>query len=181
MAGSLAGPASGGGWGVTVVLDPPIEFILRQTGRFRQQLMQLDGLWERLIPLVAGMEREQFETHAHGAWPPLAESTIRDRSRGGTEGSVYYDILVRTGRLRDSLIDPAAAARTTERALIWETSVPYARFHQQSPDDDYGFVAGRPPKRQVIPDPIPVDTRRRFETETVRWINDVAAGTFGRS
>jgi hypothetical protein len=106
-----------------------------------------------------------------GTWPALAESTVAEKARLGFP----VDTMVRTGDLRDSLVDPARAMRVGRNVMTWGTDVAYARHHQ-APQVD-----GRPPKREVIPDPMPPDLRRRFESATVAWINDVARRAYGRA
>lgn len=173
MAG-LDGGRSSGAAGVTMTLQPPIEFIVRQQGAFRMLLSDLSGLWRRFIPIVAEMERGWFESHGQGAWPDLAESTLRQkRAHGHSLEPLRTDD--RQGSLYDTLVDPQLAAEIEGDRLVWSTGVPYAHFHQ-----DGGTVPGRPPQRQVIPDPLPLADRRRLESATVAWINDAAARAFGR-
>ena len=56
MARTVSRPGSG----VNVVFEPPIEFILRQTGRFRHALEDLGPLWEGFKRIMEGVERERF-------------------------------------------------------------------------------------------------------------------------
>lgn len=158
---------------VQIVFRPPLDFVARQHGAFRRQLEDLTGLWRRFIPLVAAMEAQWFASHGDGAWPPLAESTVkRKQARGLSLEPLRSDD--RQGSLYDTLVDPQLAAVETAHSLIWSTGVPYAHWHQ-----DGGSMAGRPPKRQVIPDPLPVEHRRQFEVATVSWVNEAAAAAFG--
>src|SRR5215475_9439851 len=101
--------------GVTIEIEPPLDFILRQTGEFQAALLDLESLWELVKPEVARMEEEQFSTQAHGTWPPLAETTIMIKERGGYPP----DPLIRTGDLKASLVDPGRAADTGPRHMIW--------------------------------------------------------------
>ena len=159
---------------VNMVFQPPLAFIARQQGHFRMLLGDLTGLWRRFIPLLSQMERRWFESHGEGAWPELAESTLeRKRAAGFTLEPLRTDD--RQGSLYDTLIDPGLAAAEGPNSLVWGTGVPYAHWHQ-----DGGTVPGRPPKRQVIPDPLPVEYRRQFEAATVSWLNEAAAAAFGR-
>jgi phage gpG-like protein len=155
--------------GVTVAFDPPVEFILRQTGAFRRSLENLEPLWARVAPLMAEIEERWFDTGGDGSWPPLAESTLAQKARRGFPA----DPLVATGDLKDSLVDPARAGNVGPGYLAWETDVAYAGYHQDP------STPGRPPQRQVIPDPFPVEDRRKIETAIVTWVN-FAAETFGR-
>jgi hypothetical protein len=93
----LGGVRSGGG-GVTMVFQPPVEFIVRQSARFRHELEDLSGLWDRFEPLMSDLEERVFSTQGFGQWPALAESTRRQK--GSSE------IMVETGDLRSSLVDP---------------------------------------------------------------------------
>jgi hypothetical protein len=158
---------------VELVFQPPLAFVERQYGAFRRQLEDLTGLWRRFIPLVTAMEEAWFASHGDGAWPPLADSTLRSKTaRGLSLEPLRTDD--RQGSLYDTLIDPQLAAEVNPGSLVWSTGVPYAHFHQ-----DGGSVAGRPPKRQVIPDPLPLEWRRQFESATVSWVNEAAALAFG--
>jgi hypothetical protein len=158
---------------VELVFRPPLAFIERQHGAFRRQLEDLTGLWRRFIPLIVGMEEAWFASHGEGVWPPLAQSTLdRKRARGYSEEPLRTDD--RQGSLYNTLIDPQLAADINPGFLVWSTGVPYAHFHQ-----DGGTVPGRPPRRQVIPDPLPLNWRRQFEAATVSWLNEAAAIAFG--
>lgn len=163
MARPIGVGARAGAGSVDIVFRPPLEFILRQSAAFRHQLEDLDGLWDRFEPLMSDLEAQQWDSHGFGEWPPLADSTLRQKTSG--------ELMVETGALRDSLVDPASAAKRSARQLEWSTDVPYAGFHQEGGDDL--------PQREVIPDPFPVDWRRRFERETVSYVNDAARKTWG--
>lgn len=167
---AIGGSVRSGPGGVTIAFQPPVEFILRQSGRFRHELDNLDGLWDRFKPLMSELEEEVFGSHGFGAWPALAESTQRQKAALGYPG----DIMVRTGRLRESLINPGQAARTSAHEMEWGTSVDFAHWHQEG-----GSIEGRPPERELIPDPMPVGWRRRFEKATVDYVNDAARRTWG--
>lgn len=166
MAAPLIGrPGSTVGGGVRIALSPPLSFILRQTGAFRRSLENLEPLWDMFKPIMSQVESELWQTEGHGDWPPLSPVTV---ARKG-----HSQILVDTGDLRASLVDPARAAHTTRQQMTWGTSVPYAAFHQEG-----GRIPGRPPKRQVID--IRVEDRRKFETALVTYLNLQARRTIGR-
>jgi phage gpG-like protein len=160
---------SGGGNLLTVELNPPSDFIARQDGAFRRALEDLGELWARFEPIMSDIEQTVFFESGPG-WEPLAESTARQKAREGWPAQ----IMVRTGRLEQSLIDPAAAADTAPMQMTWGTDVDYAHWHQTG-----GYKAGRPPQRKLID--IGVDERRRFERSMVGWINDVSARTWGQA
>lgn len=164
----VGGARSGTGGGIHITLNPPVEFILRQAGVFRNALARdLDKMYERFKPVLSKMEAEQWASKGHGAWPPLAASTLA-RKRGS-------EMMVETGNLRDSLVDPGRAMKIHGATAEWGTDVDFAIHHQ-----DGGYVPGRPPQRQLIPDPFPVDERRKLEQVQVKWVNEIAARTFGR-
>lgn len=158
---------------VRIEFRPPLAFIERQQGHFRRLLEDLHPLWDRFLPVIAAFERDWFESHGKGAWPALADSTLdRKRAAGYTLEPLRTDD--RQGSLYDTLTDPQLAAEVGRTRMEWSTGVPYAGYHQEG-----GAVAGRPPKRQVIPDPLPVEYRRQLEHATVSWINQAAADAFG--
>lgn len=159
---------------ISVVFQPPLEFIGRQQGAFRRSLEDFSGLWRRFTPIVAEMERRWFDSHGNGGWPALAESTLE---RKAAEGLSLEPLRTddRPGSLYDTLTDPQLAAEPGPTRFVWSTGVPYAHWHQ-----DGGTVPGRPPQRQVIPDPLPLADRRVLEAATVGWINEQAAAAFGR-
>ena len=165
----MAAPIVSGGAGVTVQFRPPIEFILRQAGAFRRGLLDLQPLWDDFKPIMREIEEQQFATEGHGEWPPLADSTLRQKAALGYPP----DPLIRTRTLYDSLTDPSRAAQTTPRSMVWGTDVPYAHYHQ-----DGGSIAGRPPRRPVLD--LTVEDRRRFERTMLSWINKLASRTWGR-
>lgn len=170
----LVSAVSTGDSTVRLVFSPPLEFIERQHGAFRRELDNLAGLWERIIPVMVEVERDWFDTHGQGAWPDLAEATLeRKQAAGFSPEPLRTDD--RQGSLYDTLTDPQLAADAGARELVWSTGVPYAHWHQ-----DGGTVEGRPPQRQVIPDPMPVSYRRQFEQAMVSWLNAAAAAAFGR-
>jgi phage gpG-like protein len=163
-----AGARSAGPGGVTIMLDPPLEFISQQVGRFRAGLEDFGPLWERFDKVMEQVEGDRFDTEGHGLWPALADSTLAGKLRLGYPAQ----ILLRTGDLRESLVDPARASHKERFEMWWGTDVSYAQYHQEGTD--------RMPERQVIADPFAVEDRRKLEREQVTWINEVSALTFGR-
>jgi phage gpG-like protein len=163
----MARTVSSGG-GVTIEIEPPIEFILKQTSRFQEALLDLEPLWELVKPIAARVEEDQFSTQGEGAWPALAESTIARKESGGWP----MDPLVRTGDLKDSLTNPGRAADTGPAHMIYGTDVDYALFHQEG--------TSRMPARQLIPDPYRVEDRRKIEAAMVTYVNAASRLTFGR-
>ena len=151
---------------VNLELQPPISFILKQTGAFRHALENLLPLWRRFEPTMDEIVEEQFDSHGHGAWPGLAESTLQQKAAHGFP----LDPLIRTGTLKGSFEALAMGAEE----FIYGTNVEYAHWHQ-----DGGYVSGRPPQRQVIPEPLPAEPRRKLEKAVVDYVNDAARRTFG--
>jgi phage gpG-like protein len=151
---------------VDVTIEPPISFIMRQSGAFRRKLADLIPLWRRFDPVLSQIEAEQFASDGHGAWPPLAASTLRQKARHGFPSSP----LIRTGRLIGSFHTMSMSAQS----FAWGTDVEYAHWH-----DDGGYVPGRPPQRKLID--IDTTARRRLEQETIGYLNDAAAETWGRA
>lgn len=164
----VSGGRSGAGGGVELRFVPPLSFIAKQAGAFGRQLRDLRPLWERFEPVMSEIERRQFDTQGDGAWPALSDSTLRQKAARGWPA----DTLVRTGDLKASLTDPGRAFTKGAMSAEWSTPVPYAGYHQDG--------TTKMPQRQVIPDPIRAEDRRKFEREMVRWIDEVSARTFGR-
>lgn len=81
----------------------------------------------KLTPLVAEIlvtaVEDEFDTEGHGAWPPLAESTIAARRGGGGGAKMLQDTSVLAGSIRPDFGDDFGAAAT---------DVPYAIFHVSS-------------------------------------------------
>jgi phage gpG-like protein len=151
---------------VEITLQPPLGFILRQSGAFRRKLEDLIPLWRRFDAVLHQIEAEQFASEGHGQWPPLAASTLRQKARRGFPATP----MIRTGRLIGSF-DPMSMSA---QAFTWGTEVEYAHWHQ-----DGGYVPGRPPQRKLID--IDTTARRRLEQEMVGYLNDAAAETWGRA
>lgn len=171
MARGYTGVSVTSGGGVEMRLEPPLDFVLKQSGAFRRQLEHFElWLWPRFKDAMSDIERDQFASQGHGAWPELAESTL-ERKRNDPS-AISLDPLIRTGDLRESLVNPARAAETGPGFLAWRSDVPYAGHHQD-PE-----VPGRPPQRKVID--LRIEDRRRLEREMVTGLNLVAARTWGR-
>lgn len=147
---------------VEVRLEPPVSFILKQTGAFRHHLEDLVPLWELFEHTMDEITAEQFDTQGHGAWPGLAESTIQEKSAKGFP----LDPLIRTGTLRDSFESLAKGPQS----FIYGTNVGYAGYHQDG--------TPRMPQRKVID--IRTEDRQKLERDMVLYVNAAAAETFGR-
>lgn len=135
-------------------LEPPVSFILQQSGRFRRNLENLFPLWEKFKPIMSEIEAEHWASEGGGAWP------------GGPD----YHGMVQSGALRSSLVDPGAAVQSEgPTEMIWGSDVFYAPFHHAG--------MGHNPVRLLID--VKGDGRQRFEQATVAWVNEIAAETWG--
>lgn len=94
-----------------------------------------------------------FELKGPGLYPDLADSTKEYKQR--TLGFVY-PILVRTGRLAASLVNPSnsdAVSDVDATSLLLGTNVPYAIFHQSDaprsklPQRKVVFIDGGPSEK----------------------------------
>lgn len=118
-----------------------------------------------LAAILADMRRleiELFETEGRGEWPELSQTTIERKAQQGYPAK----ILQATEALYDSLAGGLSAAghveRITENEVVYGTTVPHARFHQ----DGTAKMPARPP----------VDVR---EEDVRRWSKLVHAYVFG--
>jgi phage gpG-like protein len=152
--------------GVNVRLSPPLSFIHAQAGEFRRALDNLEPLWDRFEHELSQIETERWDTRGYGGWAPLAESTVAQKAAHGFP----LDPLIRTGELRDSLTDPNRAGDKGPKQFSYGTDVPYAEYHQEGTD--------RMPSRPVLE--IRLEDRRRLERETVSYVNEAAAKSWGR-
>lgn len=192
----MARPVVRAGGVVSIDLSPPLEFIEAQMGEFGRELTDFTGLWERFADTLEDVERGRFLTEGHGDWPPLAASTLRQKAALGFPTT----ILVRTGKLKESLTNREIAMRIAPQAMSWGTDVPYAQYHQEGGQrfvtrrrdvteqhDGKGYQYsrqvsmqedGHPPQRKVLD--VRVEDRRKLEASMVGWINEIAARTLGR-
>jgi phage gpG-like protein len=85
--------------------------------------------WADVAAVFYISESARFSTGGFGAWPPLSDGYAAWKAK-------HYPgapILVRTGRLRESLTSRTGAGAVYEESpleLRSGTSVPYAQFHQ---------------------------------------------------
>lgn len=155
---------------VSIRLEPPVGFIMRQSGAFRRALENLVPLWERFERTLVSIEQERFDTRGYGDWPALAASTLAQKAAHGFP----LDPLVRTGALRDSLTSfghDQSASQKGPQQFVWGTSVPYAQYHQED-------GTPRMPQRKVLE--IRTEDRRRLESDQVTWLNEQVRLTWGR-
>jgi phage gpG-like protein len=107
----------------------------------------------QILPKLRRLSTKVFalETSPDGdPWPALAASTVKEKKRLGFGNR---KILVRTGRLRDSLTrvnhpDNIAKFRTFKSitTLTWGTRVPYGDYHQSDQPRT------RLPRRKFLPE-----------------------------
>lgn len=148
------------------------------------QLEDMQGLWDRYASIMSETEAEWFASEGEGSWPPLAASTARYKLRHGWPP----ETLIRRGVLVESLVDPLQAMEVsqgrstlgtfTRKAMTWGTDArddrgrEYAHYHQNV-DPVTGEPAGyppRPPERQVIPWPLPLQTRAKMQAADEDWV-----------
>lgn len=140
-----------------------------------EQLDDMAPLWERYAEIMAATEAEWFSSNGDGLWPPLAEDTVKDKLAHGYPP----ETLVRTGLMRDILLDPAQAADISGHEMTYgvtavdERGRPYAHYHQHAhdvsgPELPYG---DRPPERQVIPWPLPVEVEGELLAAGEDWVS----------
>lgn len=152
-----------GGGGVDIVFQPPLSFIQRQSGAFGRKLRNLEDLWDRFSPLMEELEMEVWSTEGFGEWDPLLESTWAKK----TTSQAMYE----SGDLFFSLTEEDEARDSGPQHMAWGSVVEYAQYHQEGTE----FM----PAREVIPDPFPVEWRRRFEEAQVEYVNAAARETWG--
>ena len=158
----------------------PIRDLMARLKALSVRVDDFQPLWDRLAGIMVEVETDWFETEGHGGWPPLAQSTLREKARYGYP----LDPLLRTGALKGSLTTPEAGlvnqARTSLgtfglKTFSWGTDVVYAHFHQHSQPGgaglpaDYGF---HPPERQVIEWPIADTTHAAIEGAMEGFLED---------
>jgi len=108
------------------------------------------------------MEAGQFDSKgARGGvkqWKDLAPSTLIEKSRLMRMGlAISMDPLIRTGKLRESMIREGAEGNITRinaDSMEMGTSIPYAVYHQKG--------GGNLPKREVI---------QLTNDDKKRWVN----------
>jgi hypothetical protein len=102
--------------------------------RMRLRIEDLTPLWDGVTEEYRSEIYRTFASEgSYGGypWAPLALSTQADRARKGFPPA--HPILVRTSRLRDSLLEsghPEACGQITPRGWFMGTQVEYAIFHQ---------------------------------------------------
>jgi phage gpG-like protein len=150
---------------VTIHFEPPLVKIKHEADEFEREILDFNPLWDRIAPLMAEVELERWASDGFGSWPPLAESTIRQKGHG--------DILIDTYALLESLADPGQAVKHQDaQSMEYGTDIDYAHWHQ-----DGGYKPGRPPQRVILD--VPDAVMPRFEAAAVEFVNEVAARSFG--
>ena len=139
-------------------------FALR-AGRFSDYSVPLGGAVLRLLRRVAKENFDGEGIHARGGWPPLAESTLRERARLGYGN---LPMMQRTRRLYKSVAGGRSTAdsivEVSPTELVWGTRVPYADYHQSD------APRTRLPRRQIIPDPMPAYVGPELKQILRDWI-----------
>lgn len=120
----------------------------RRLATWGTKIESLAPAWEQVAADLRGDFAEQFASQggfykSRGKWAPLAPSTVKDRVRKGFFGP--WPILIRTGALFTSLVDPndgAHVEQITATSLTIGTNFFTAPFHQ------LGTV--KMPARQIV-------------------------------
>lgn len=145
--------------------------LARGFSRFGDSVKDLRGAFREIVKDFRDGEARQFETegaYGSGGWEPLAESTLVHKSQEGFPMA----IMVRTGRLKESLVGKAGGTIEELRPLSLRlgTSVPYAGYHQDGTD--------AMPQRRLIDLPEEQKTRwtKIMHRELVRQSKGVGRG-----
>lgn len=130
--------------------------------RFRDRALNAAPVLAAILADMRRLEIELFETEGRGEWPELSQATIERKAQMGYPSK----ILQATEALYDSLSGGLAAAghveRITENEVVFGTTVPHARYHQ----DGTARMPARPP----------VDVR---EEDVRSWSKMIHAYVFG--
>jgi hypothetical protein len=171
-------------------MTTPLRVTIDDT-RGQQRIARLKGRFANFRPAMEGPVRElvrraviaQFRTEGEWGgrkWPELSEYTLRRKERAGV---AHKGILKFSGKLYDSLTvvgHPSRRETITKRGYSLRTLVrskdgfPYGASHQT------GASNGRPPERQVIPDPMPPSFMRELRNIVRGHLIEVQFGP-GRS
>lgn len=136
----------------------PLEERLRSGG------LSASGAGPAVRRELTALLREWFDTEGMHSWPPLAPSTQRARARAGLPPA--HPILVASGRLRESIVDPRgrgsqdAAIRMSANMVEQATLVPYSIFHHLGTRR----MPARPPMG------LPPGGRERLEAVYAEWL-----------
>jgi phage gpG-like protein len=101
---------------------------LRAYGR---KVSDFEPLWRQLIDDFARAEAAWFSSRGEGKWPPLSPGYARWKE----VAFPGRPLMVRTGRLKESLtsvVQLGARADLDRDRVSFGTSVPYAKFHQET-------------------------------------------------
>jgi len=140
-----------GGVAFTFEVDGQTE-IARGFSRFGDDVKDLSPAFREMVKDFHEGEKRQFESEGHygaGGWTSLAPSTLERKARGGFPSN----ILVRTGKLRTSLISSGGHGVEIVFPLSMKigTDLEYAIYHQRG--------TSRMPSRPIIQFPEEQKTR----------------------
>jgi len=114
-------------------LEAPGDRPLRRAFVVYERANDLTPAWQRMLPALRDyIDRRIATGGTHHNMPPFAPLSPR-YARWKSRRYPGAPILVRSGRLRDSLTNPNhpdAIATVTPQSLTYGTSVPYAAYHQ---------------------------------------------------
>jgi hypothetical protein len=80
----------------------------------------------QIAEIMVGLVEDEYQTEGHGEWPPLAESTLRQRRK-----SASPKILQNTG-VAVASTDSEVIGEGTDAAAVAFTNVPYMIYHTSS-------------------------------------------------
>lgn len=145
--------------------------------QFTERIADMELLWLDYGDILARFEAEWFASEGRGAWPPLAESTLKWKLAHGYPA----DPMIRTGNLLESLTNQERAMEVgqgrstlgtfTRDSFSWGTDAKdergreYAHFHQDG--------EGKNPVRQVIAWPLPADVEAELDNANRRFVDEV--------
>jgi phage gpG-like protein len=132
---NLCGKFRSSSFGMGGVMDKQAEGLLGlKFKRLNFRIRDLSPIFKRVSEKFRqeiGFQFTSEGSHGGHAWAPLKPATVRDRINKGYGGE--HPILVRTGRLRDSLRNEQhrdACGGITARSFLIGTQVDYAKYHQ---------------------------------------------------
>jgi phage gpG-like protein len=130
--------------------------------RIRDRALNGAPVLAAILADMRKLEIELFDTEGRGEWPELSAATLERKAKEGYPSK----ILQATEQLYDSLSGGLSSAghveRITEDEIVFGTTVPWARYHQEGT----AKMPARPP----------VDVR---EEDVRRWSKMIHAYVFG--
>lgn len=104
--------------------------VMRGFSRFADGVQDFSEPFKEILEDFQEIEKKQFDTEGqYGGekWKPLEETTIKDKERHGYP----FDILVRTGDLRDAMTGGSGSRSEVTRESLTVYMPWYGLFHQR--------------------------------------------------